>query len=115
MSIELYQGENKTIVVSTNVDLTTATEIEFTVAKVDNVKTKFTKTLTGGAISGVTSTQYSVAVSPEDTDDFPSGEYIVQARYTDASGNIFQGKFVPNKVKILGSLFVEQGTGNDYG
>ena len=110
-SISLYQGEDKTIVVNTNEDLTTATEIEFRI----DCSPQVVKTLTGGGISGVTATGYAIALEPGDTTNIDAGEYKIQSRYTDSGGNINHGKFVPNKLKLIESIFVNPNSGNDYG
>lgn len=111
MAIELYQGENKSIVVTTNVDLTTATEIEF---RIDS-SPQIIKKLTTSGITGVTATQYTINIEPGDTSSIGAGEYKIQARYTDSSGDIHHGKFTPNKLTLRESIFVNPNSGNDYG
>jgi hypothetical protein len=110
--IELYQGESKTIVVETNIDLSAYAEIEFSI----NTPTQILKKLSEGDIADVTATQFSVAIEPADTESVASGEYQYQCRATDSSGNITQGKFTPDKIKIRDSIFVRSLVGgNDYG
>lgn len=111
MSSELrvYQGEDKTIVVTTNIDLTDATEIEFVI----DTETQITKSLTLEEISGVTSSQFQVQLDAGDTETITAGEYLYQCRAT-ISSKIVQGKFSPNKIEILESAFTSAGSGNDY-
>ena len=110
--IELYQGESKTIVVETNVDLTTFEEIEFSIL----TPRQILKTLSAGQISGVTANSFSVSIESSDTEQVAQGEYLYQCRATNATGQIAHGKFTPDKIKIRDSVFVRQGViGNDYG
>ena len=99
--LEIFQGEDKTIVVTTNDDLSAATEIEFYV----DTLTKIKKTLSNAEISGVTSTQFSVTLIPGDTESVPPGDYRYQCRAT-VGGKIKNGRFTPNRLKIVKSLMV---------
>ena len=107
---ELFQGEDKTIVVTTNIDLSSHTEIEFTI----DTPTQIKKTLTDATISGVTTSQFSVQIDAGDTENVPAGEYKVQARATDSSGKKTNGKFQPDAITIRDSVFVAIGSGKDY-
>ena len=108
--VRIYQGQNKTLVVQTNIDLSSATEIEFKIDTPDQI----TKTLSGGGISNVSSTQFEVALVPGDTETVVEGAYRMQTRYTDSSGNIYNGTFTPDRAEIEDSIFTTQGSGNDY-
>ncbi len=109
--IEIFQGEDATIVVQTRESLVSATEIEFAI----DTPTQILKTLTGGQISGVTATQFSVAIAAADTQSVCAGEYPMQYRST-ISGAKANGKLRPDAVRIRDSVFVNPGLyGNDYG
>ena len=108
--IELYQGEDKTIIVEMNDYISAATEIEFYI----DTDTQIKKTLTGGKVSSVTSTQFQVQIDAADTETKDAGAYKFQARATIATKK-YNIKFTPNKVMILNSIFVTEGSGNDYG
>ena len=110
MALELFQGEDKTITVTSNIDLTTHTEIEFTI----DAPTQITKTLSGSGISGVTATQFTVQIDAADTETLKAGPYKYQARATDSSGKISNAKFQPNRITIKDSVFTSAGSGNDY-
>lgn len=108
--IELYQGEDKTIVVSMNDDLTSATEIEFIV----DSPTQVIKKLSEAQISGVSSSQFSVQIDAADFATTAQGSYKIQSRATIA-GKKYNIRHTPNRIKILNSVFENQGSGNDYG
>ena len=110
MALEIFQGEDKTITVESNIDLRTHDEIEFTIDTPSQIK----KTLTGGSISGVTATQFTVQIDAADTETVKAGPYKYQARATDSSGKISNAKFQPNKITIKDSVFTSAGSGNDY-
>ena len=111
MALEIFQGEDKTITVESNIDLTTHDEIEFTI----DTPTQIKKTLSGsGGISGVTATQFTVQIDAADTETVKAGPYKYQARATDSSGKISNAKFQPNKITIKDSVFTSIGSGNDY-
>lgn len=109
MAPELYQGEDKTIIVKTNVSLVSATEIEFAIDTATIIK----KTLTDGQIFAVTAEQYTVQIDAGDTETIEAGEYKYQTRSTIA-GKLTNGKFQPNKIKILNSVFTSTGSNKDY-
>ena len=109
MALELYQGEDKTINVTTNIDLTSHSEIEFTI----DTPTQIKKTKSGGSITGITSSQFSVQIDAADTETVPAGAYKYQARAT-LNSKITNAKFQPNRVTILDSVFTDEGSGNDY-
>ncbi len=105
----IYQGEDKTIVVKTNVSLVSATEIEFII----DTPTQIKKTLTDSQITAVTATQFTVQIDAGDTETTEAGEYLFQCRSTISSKKT-NGKFQPNKLNILDSAFTSVGAGNDY-
>lgn len=106
----LFQGEDKLIVVEMNEDISAATEIEFYIDTLTQIK----KTLTAGEITGVTATQFTVAIDSGDTQDIVAGSYKFQARATLATKkhNI---KFTPNKIQIEDSIFISPRRTRDYG
>lgn len=108
-AIRIYQGEDKTIVVRTNEDISAATEIEFVI----DTPTQILKKLTAGQIINVTSTSFTVLILAADTETVKSGEYLFQCRATVAA-LIRQGRFSPNKVQIKNSAFTTEGSGKDY-
>lgn len=108
-AIRIYQGEDKTIVVTTNEDISTATEIEFVI----DTSTQIKKTFTAGQITNVTSTQFTVQIDASDTETVEAGEYLFQCRATVAD-KIRQGVFSPDKIEIRDSAFTTAGSGNDY-
>ena len=110
MALEIFQGEDKTITVESNIDLTTHTEIEFTI----DTPTQIKKTKTGGEITGITATQFTVQIDAADTETVKAGPYKYQARATYSSGKISNAKFQPNKITIKDSVFTSIGSGNDY-
>ena len=107
--IELFQGEDKSIIVTMNDDISAATEVEFYI----DTPTQIKKTLSAGEISGVTATQFTVQIDAADTESVRHGEYRFQARATIASKkhNI---KFTPDKLILKKSVFVTLGRVNDY-
>ena len=109
MPNELFQGEDKTISVSTNIDLSSATEIDFRI----DTPTQIIKKLSSG-VSGVTSTLFLVAIDAADTETVPAGNYKYQVRATLSTGKLVNGKFSPNKIIIKDSIFTTAGTGRDY-
>ena len=108
--LKIYQGADETIDIETNIDLSTATEIEVTI----DTPTQIIKTLTGAHISAVTATQFTLAIDAADTETVKAGGYKYQCRATIA-GKIKQGQMSPNKILIEDSVFVSLGSGNDYG
>ena len=108
--IELFQGEDKTITVEMNDDISAATEIEFYIDTCTQIK----KTLTASEISGVTATQFQVQIDAADTETKTPGPYKFQARAT-LAGKKHNIKFTPNKIRLLESVFVTQRTIKDYG
>src|SRR5680860_25520 len=102
--IEIYQDEDKSIIVDMNEDISAATEIEFSI----ETPTRITKTLTAAQISNVTATQFTVQIDAADFASTRTGEYKYQARATLASRK-YNIKFTPNKVKIMDSVFVDVG------
>lgn len=108
--LEIYQGEDKTFIVETNIDLTSHTEIELII----DTPTQIEKSLTAGQITGVTATQFSVQIDSGDTESVEAGPYLIQSRATDSSGLFTQGKFQPNKITVKDSAFFAIGSGNDY-
>lgn len=106
---ELFQGEDRTETIYVSDDLTSATEIEFTI----DTPTQIKKTLSGAHISAVTTTQFTLQIDAADTSDVPDGPYRCQARST-ISGKLKNIRFKPDKVHIRESVFVDLGSGNDY-
>lgn len=100
--LKFYQGAHRDIIVShDDVNLASATEIE---VRIDTPQ-QITKTLTGGGVSGVTSSQFTVSIEDSDTSDVCSGEYRIQVRSTSAAGVITQGEINPSNVVIVDSIF----------
>ena len=56
--IEIFQGEDETIVVETNIDLSAATEIDFRI----DTDPQIAKTLSAGGVTAVTASQFFVAI-----------------------------------------------------
>ncbi len=110
MAFELFQGEDKSLVVMTNIDLSSSSEIEFIV----DTPSQIIKKLSESEISGVTSTQFVVQIDAADTENVQPGGYTVQARSTDSSSKKTNGKFQPNQLTIKPSAFVSSMLGNDY-
>ncbi len=101
--IRLYQGADRDIVLTHNdANLATASEIEVRI----DTPTQIEKTLTGGGVSGVTSSQFTVTIEDADTDDVLSGEYRIQCRSTKA-GIVTQGEINPQFVQIVDSIFTD--------
>ena len=107
---KIYQGTHKNLIVTTNISLSAASEIEL---RVDTAK-QIVKTLTNGDISNVTSTQFEVAFVPGDTDNTVAGDYKYEVVATDSSSNKVHGKFSPDKITIAPSIFTTLGSGKDY-
>lgn len=108
--IWLYQGEDKTISVAMNDDISAASEIEFYIDTSPQIK----KTLTDAEISSVTTTSFSVQIDAADTETVKAGTYKYQARAT-LAGKKHNIRFTPNKVRLMDSVFVTQNRVNDYG
>ena len=108
--IEIYQGEDKAIVVNMNDDISAATEIEFRV----DTSPQITKTLSASDITSVTATSFTVQINAADFATTPRGAYKYQARAT-IGGKKYNIRFTPNKFKILTSLFESTETPGDYG
>lgn len=100
--IEIYQGSDRTIVVKSNKDVTTSTEIE---VRIDTCP-QITKTLTAGEITGVTATGFNVVILAEDTRSITPQNYEIQSRETSAGGIVTHGIFAPDMVSIKESIFV---------
>lgn len=110
MAVRVYQGENKDIVVPTNIDLSSYTEIEFRV----DTPSQIIKKLSNGEISGVTSSQFTVAIIPGDTETVEAGNYKFQVLATASDGKLTLGKFKPDRFTVEDSIFTTIGSGNDY-
>lgn len=108
-AIRIFQGEDKTIIIRTNEDISAATEVEFVI----DTPTQIKKTLSDGEITNVTGTSFTVQIDAADTETVEHGEYLFQCRATVAT-KIRQGVFSPNKIEIQDSAFTTQGSGNDY-
>lgn len=108
-ALRIYQGEDKTIVVRTNEDISAATEVEFVI----DTSPQIIKKLSASQIINVTATSFTVQIDAADTETIPAGEYLFQCRATVAT-KIRQGRFSPNKVEIKNSAFTTAGSGNDY-
>lgn len=101
--IRLYQGSDRSIVVyHDDTGLASATEIEFRI----DTPTPIDKTLSGGGVSGVTASQFTVAISDDDTSDVLSGEYEMEARSTKA-GVITTCELNPRFCQIVDSIFTD--------
>jgi hypothetical protein len=107
--IELAQGADEVVDVLSNIDLTTATEIDFRI----DTQPQLVKTLTGGGIGSVTATQFTVTIDAADLATVPAGPYKYQVQATIA-GLVKQGLFQPDKIKVTDSIFTDEGMGNDY-
>ncbi len=104
----VFQGEDKSLVIPVNLDLTTYTEIEFII----DASKQITRKLSRGEISAVTATQFQVSVG--DVSNTPAGEYRYQIRATDAGGSIQQAEIRPSRISVKHSAFVNPNSGNDY-
>jgi len=108
--IEVFQGEDATIIVETGTtDLTAATEIDFRI----DTDPQIAKTLTGGGVSAVSATRFSVAIDAANTSSVRAGDYKYQCRAT-LGGKLRNGRFTPNKFIVRDSVFTTEGSGNDY-
>jgi hypothetical protein len=108
--IEIFQGDDEVITVETGLtDLTTASEIEFAI----DAYPQIVKTLTGGHISDVSTSQFLVAIDAADTASVTAGNYKYQCQAT-VAGKISHGRFTPNKIIIRNSVFTDEGSGRDY-
>ena len=108
--LEIYKGADQQIDIESNIDLTSATEIEFTI----DTDTQIAKTLTGGGISSVTTTQFTVQIDAGDTADIAHDTYKFQVRATIA-GKKKQGRLRPNKIILKDSVFESSRNVKDYG
>ena len=106
---EIFQGEDKTLTLKNNIDLSAATEIVFNV----DTPTQIVKSLSAGQITAVTTTQMTVQIDAADTETVPAGGYRMQSRAT-LAGKLVNGKYRPNKITIRDSVFTTAGSGNDY-
>jgi len=113
MTLRLFQGEDKTLSITTNADVSAATEIEFLIDTQAQAGKQISKTLTAGQITSVTATSFTVQIDAADSETVPEGNYKVQCRVTIADKKT-NGLFQPNKIIIKDSVFVDEGTGNDY-
>ena len=109
MSAEIFQGEDKAFTVSTNEDLSSATEIQVTVDTPKAIR----KTLTGGDISAVTSSEFTVQFAAGDTATTCSGSYKWQVQAV-IGGNTYVAPFRPNRFVIKDNVALDAGSGNDY-
>ena len=107
--IEIFQGDDEIITVESNIDLSTATEIEWAI----DTQPQIVKTLTGGHISDVSTSQFLVAIDAADTASVTAGNYKYQCQATIA-GKIKHGRFTPNKIILRNSIFTDEGSGRDY-
>ena len=99
--IKLYQGADRDIVIShDDTDLTSATEIEFRI----DCDPQITKTLTGGGIGGVTSSEFTVTIEDSDTANIDSKEYDFHVR-SEKAGIWTQGEPNPKTVRVIYSSF----------
>lgn len=77
MTARVYQGEGKSILVTvsdSDIDLTTATEIEFTVDTNPQIKL----TLSGSTITNVTTKSFTINLAASDTSSIEAGTYSPQ-------------------------------------
>jgi hypothetical protein len=111
MALEIFQGEDKALTISSDIDLTSHTEIEFGIDFPNGV---VIKTLSSGKISNVTPDNYVVQMDASDTDTVEAGTYKYQVRVTDSTGLKNIGKFQPNKLRLKESIFLPVGSGKDY-
>jgi hypothetical protein len=108
--IDVKQGENKTIIVLTNNDLSGVTEMEFGIDTPEQIL----KTKSAAQITNITTTQFKVHLVPNDTNTVKPGSYKMQARATFADGKVYNIRFTPNRIKICDSVFVDDYAVNDY-
>ena len=114
---EIYAGSDASIAIETRkhitfdsvIDLSTATEIEVTV----DAPTPIRLTKTGGDISSVTATGFTMTFVPADTESVEPGSYRYQCRAT--IGGLKHGRFIPDRIKVKASVFVSSRTPGDYG
>ncbi len=99
---EIYQGEDKTLTISTNEDLSSYSNIEFVI----DATSAITKTLADGKITNVTATSFDVQVDAADTASVTAGKYKYQVRATSGSDKTYHGKLTPDGIKILQSSFI---------
>ena len=108
--IELYQDADQIITVNMNEDISTATEVEFLI----DAPTQISKTLSDNQVYAVTSASFKVRIDAADTASLCVGSYKYQARAT-IGGKKYNIKFTPNKIKVMDSVFVDDGyRANDY-
>lgn len=108
--VELFQGCDMSISIAMSDDISAATEVEFLI----DCSSQISKTKTAGQITGVTATGFTVAIDAADTENIKPGSYKHQARATIA-GKKYNIKLVPDKIKIMDSVFVDSYTPGDYG
>jgi hypothetical protein len=107
--LKLYQGSDESLVITSNIDLSAATEIEVTI----DTPTQIVKTLSGGSITATTTT-FTIAIDAADTATVAPGTFKYQARAT-IGGKKKQGRFTPNSILILPSVFESTSNVTDYG
>ena len=108
--IEVYQGEDASIPLTTSSSVSASTEIEVTI----DTSPQIVLTLTGSHIGSVTSTGFTVTIAVALTADVKPGPYKWQARVTIA-GSISHVKIVSDQIKILPSVFENSRNIHDYG
>ena len=100
-TIKLFQGADRTITVTSDKDLTTATEVE---VRIDTPK-QIIKTKTGGGVTNIIATGFDILIEDGDTTDIASGEYRIQARSTASTGIITHAQLAPSAVTVADSIF----------
>ena len=101
--IVVWQGTDKTVVVDHDFsDLTDATEIQ---VYIDSPK-QIIKSL-GDGVSAVTADSYLLTIAAADTESTPSGEYRMQAKITTDGGGTVFGRFNPQIVKVMDTVFTD--------
>jgi len=110
--LALYQGSDESLVITSNIDLSSSagcTEIEVTI----DTPTQIVKTLSGGHITA-TATSFTIVIDAADTATTVPGTFQYQARAT-IGGKKKQGRFTPNSILILPSVFESTSNVTDYG
>ena len=103
-----YQGEDKLIECQVT-GVSAATEIEVTI----DCNPQVIKTLSGGHITGLSSTGFNLQLSASDLTTITPGLYKYQGRAT--IGTLHNIRFVPNQIRLLESVFETSRNVRDYG
>ena len=106
--VQVYQGEDKLFQCEvTGVEL--ASEIELTI----DCNPQVVKTLSGGGITGLSSSGFNCQIDASDLVSIKPGLYRYQARAT--IGTKHNIRFVPDQIRLLESVFENSTSVRDYG